>query len=492
MKIIYTLSVAFLLINFLGTNTNFALPYQLRRILLLSEDKEVIKTFDLISDRHEDATHLSENPSFLEQKYLKPEEKTAFVDSERRLLVALRKLAEKHKSIEVLWEISRIERLTEELFSEININYCKYIGYGQVLYEEFNQQQHNNFSFKNGDTYRFNDIGQPSRNLLISDIPDSAKSFLLRDIIAFIPQLLDPKVSKAFADLETVKNTKHNKYYKPLHDYWATSISPKSSRVIPSFMEQYVQPVANYFEQFLNKNPDMTIGEFRQLVDSLPTDIEEKILDIADAEFIIKPFTSDVPHTIIYAGGAHCDAVVKILTDSRRGFNGVKVIDIGADKSSLKFFSNGNVDEELYTFLTPNAWIYLMEDPQRSLMHYKSRNKKALVNSANNTNWEFEKIYKRIVNESDPNNAQPDIWDKEIMQKIMAFHQKASKTYIDFFNSIDASQRTLIFYTVAHNLLKTTDYLIKHGAHIRVIDSDGKTPLYYAQSKEMKKILKNK
>lgn len=433
MKIIYSTIKLIYFSLLLYCITTIAVPYQFKRIIF-TQGNEIIKTIDLIYDVHLDVSEIVNkkyNKKYQREskKLLKDEEISLFTTGERSLLIALRTLAKQKEQIDLLWELTRVRGLYK-LFepTQTDFSQLQWIQYGGILAEEFSPQQKKSVVLRDADTYRFNNP----------------------------KNLLDPDNSDAVNDLKAVEKHAFSHYHSILQAYWE------------QFKKDTVKPVVDYL--LLHKNAT---------IENVPNNIEEKWGDIPDAEFVIKPFTSNVKHTVIYAGGSHCTAVANILTDISKGFDGKEVFDLGCssdirDEKNKKFY---------IPIMIPTTWSYLLESPMKSLNRYKKYRNKAFTNLADDLWKPFIALRDQLFNVLLPKDNQ-DIKksDENIHKELVDFYAQASKTFIDFINVRDGFGKTLLHYAVQKNLPETVEFLLQHNAYTNILDNEGRLPFDYASS----------
>ncbi|MBI2774471.1 ankyrin repeat domain-containing protein [Candidatus Dependentiae bacterium] len=461
-------------------------PYQFRRIVILKDNK-IIKTIDLISDFHQPVHEMVKKPS-RKQKLLSLDERHAFTAAERTLLITLRRLAKQNKQIQLLWEETLVEKgwILPKLNNPVEMDW---IVYSHHLKEEFSPLKKAAIVYENGDTYRIPSSSQYDPDNLSPSVPNELIEKMLdtpvKDTTAFIGSLLDPQFSKALKDLDSVKNSPYKDFYDELVLLWQ------------QYENNNIKPLHHYLERLLNKNPKITIGQARKNIIKLHEEdkIEELInafSDLPDIEFLIKLFAS-IDHTIIYAGGDHCDKIATYLLDN---FNGKLLIDLGTTTKSFRVDPKITSNEvELTPVLLSKTWFYLAEEPQKSFSRFKSR-ARAVTNLASDKIWDefielrnqMSDVFDRVRNEKNIAAALKKE-DLQILSKLSLFFNKSSKTFIDFMNVRDGFMFTLLYYAVKGNLLETAKFLIKHGSKINAQDGQGNTPLFYTSTVDMTKLL---
>jgi hypothetical protein len=461
-------------------------PYQYRRIVI-APDNKIIKTVDLISDFHFPLHELVKKPSRARQKLLTLDERSAFTTAERTLLVTLRALAQKNKPIELLWEQPASVEGWEhpELNDIIDMDW---ILYSHRLKDEFSPEKNKSVVYKNSDTYRIpSNIKHDPEILLLSNRLLKKFNVLqmpIKEILSFVGSLLDPKTSKAFQDLENVKKYQFKNYYEQLVALWQ------------KYSDNNVQPLHIFLEKLLMKNPTLTAQEARKLIEDEGKDKEIKslvnlIIDLPDIEFLIKLFASPNDHSIIYAGGDHCDKISELLIND---FNGKEIVNLGTTGTSFETEkSKSKLEAKFIPVLAAKTWVYLAEDPQQSFARFRSRGR-PFINLASDAMWHTHATLQNQIQEIEKMRLEKksvELKEEDIKMRdaLTAFYKKSSKTFIDFINIRDKNMHTLLFHAVLGNLFETSAYLIQHGARVNALGSLGNTPLFYAKTADMAELL---
>ena len=451
----------------------FSSPYQYRRILLIDNNR-IIKTVDLISDLHDPLHEIVSKPSRKRSK-LTPEEKTSFTSAERTLLITLRKLTEEKRPIELLWEES-IDRpkfksptaLNPAYSCQLNSNdrmkdQWQWMEYSNRLKNEFNLSKGSSVIYKNTDTYRPLTQETDIYNLLPheTNISVNILEAPFKNIVYWLKSLLDPHHSKVIIDLENIKKNYFNNYFDHLYAFWK------------KFAEEKVRPLYEFLNIILQKNPHITIKNFKELIKKQNQEYRLQMLlhgvfQLPDAEILIKLFGSSYDHSIVYAGGSHCDIVADYLITN---FNGIEVINLGTDSHSTHKYNFSPV-------LLARTWLFLEETPLVSFNRYKRYGMRPVINLASDTLWND------FVTLRDELSVKPKRNEENTYNKLVDFYKKSSKTFIDFINVRDDQKKTLLFYAITNNLLKIAHFLLQHGARVNIQDSSLQTPLHYAMSDE--------
>ncbi len=468
-----------MVINALNLQEIRALPFEFKRIIIIDKNNVIIKVIDLISDFHEPLHELVKNPSRNQQAYLSKEEKGAFTTAERTLLITLRKLAKQGMLIQLLWEHTPYSNWQSRALNDPRTDWTLY---SNTLQDEFSADKGKSIVFTNGDTYRINVKTDPEY-LLSAEFTDQQlqqNNLLDTPLKKFVEFINKATASKSTKDLEDVKVSVFKDYYERLSDLWR------------SYAKEKVQPLYRYLNKMLLLNPTMTLGEFRSIISKQNNEEELSTLvgsfmEIADVELIIKMFAQSYKHTIVYAGGDHCRKIAKLLRDN---FGGIEVVNLGTTMESFRVDDRVTDREALFTpVLSPRTWFYLAENPQKSLKRFKA-NRKPFINLAGDDMWNsFFALRDLMADFQLSTKEENELFDQETLQKLKNFYIEASKTFIDFINVRDGSMKTLLFYAVEKSLPETTAFLLKHNARMNIQDVEGNTPLHYAKTSDIKKLL---
>ncbi|MFA6066791.1 MAG: ankyrin repeat domain-containing protein [Candidatus Babeliaceae bacterium] len=203
---------------------------------------------------------------------------------------------------------------------------------------------------------------------------------------------------------------------------------------------------------------------------------------IADFEFLINILRSTKEHVIVYAGGLHCEKVSQWLKNlDGYGYN--LITDLGF-----------NVPNVYGITISHRAWDYLLEKPIQSFNNYKRHGNRPFINVVTEQSDVFKKFV-QLCNLLDPKpntktlerlqlikNIFNPRSDTKILEQLQQFFKKADTTFVNFIEARipKYDNQTLLFATVNRGLIKSTDFLLKHGARANVRDDKGQTPLFYA------------
>lgn len=407
----------------------YAFPYRLCRLVLLDDNKKIQKTIDLISDIHIETHEKVKKPSRGQRSLLLAEEQHEFTTPERTLLIALRKLnTTSPEAIELLWEYVPGEGT--ELPGQSD--FLKYGG--RQAKKEFLSDNKINFKESDSKRERLRPDLQYMKMSGSSWLPDYL------DLSTFhghynkvIDQINKEADQKENAASELAKNL-HKKLleFSRLMDIHSTEYGNKAN--------------LDTFFKYINKLKDKGVLE------------KILIMDLADYEFIYNVLNSHASHIIVYAGGGHCESVIKYIM--QHGY--IKIIDIDTEP----------LDNEFYSALSHKTWNVLLESPQKSLRRYYNYGKKPLTIKAPKN---LIKEWTELLSDYEP------MGDLAMFKKLQILVPQLHKTYTNF---LEARNRktggTLLLHAVKNNYFESAKYLLKNQARPNARDYRRRTPLFHA------------
>jgi len=394
-----------LTLPFLGAFSAYpikAIPATFTRVVLEKEGK-LWKTIDLIGDVHTHDPYIpSIDPNDPDEQYLSEDDKTYFsMPTDRALLNALYHL-DKHSAepIDLLWELTPTENQGDEFYLQsINRNNKSLlfgIGTEQFCKKIFTK----NISFIAADCWRnhhlrnlmewglcqkdflqnvelcFNTISKSIE--LRKDTESYAKDKeFLKIYKAWFMQPLHGDISDLFHHIEDHFTGKSNAEdllaLVKQHQDEKTYTTVKA--IYDSFKEWVLTPLHNelaHIKQdplFKDKNAydilqEPTIHTKMHKLADLHTYKEHSLyLRLMDYELLLKLFASTAKHSIIFAGDAHCRALLNNLLTN---FDGKIVFQFGVkDLKSIKHLGREKI---LDLYLNKQVWQYLQESPQTSFV----------------------------------------------------------------------------------------------------------------------------
>ncbi|MFA6066790.1 MAG: ankyrin repeat domain-containing protein [Candidatus Babeliaceae bacterium] len=474
-KVITFFSIMLLCYSFI----TLSYPYRFQRLISLEKDgKTIKKCVDFIYDFHIKVPDFAKRPSIKKVKegLLKVDEQHALSTTERTLLAALRTLNQPGDAkIDLLWEFVP----GSEKVSAAETHFLLYGG--KILSQE--SKDANTITFINSDTYRTKKAFGALFNLAYIDSKHGLSSDALNAIT--IKELLESL--DAFFD-DTPCDTNTDRQFCDLSKITDTEIYEVAKKNWLDFKKIYETKARPIFSNILQRNSNATGEELRQQL------LKEKNLNesgniatmynfMANFEFIINVLSTSKKHVIVYAGGLHCEAISRGLQNKNAyGYN--LIIDLGSNKISF-----------ISPVISYRAWDYLLETPLQSFNNYKRHGNRPFINIVtpqSDVFQDFSKVRELLVQTSNRRmieqlqsaaknivNPKPDT---KMLEQLQQFFKKADKTFVNFieWRIPEYDNQTLLFATVILGWVKSTEFLLKHGARANVRDNKGQTPLFYA------------
>ncbi|MFA6066043.1 MAG: hypothetical protein WC707_02560 [Candidatus Babeliaceae bacterium] len=423
-------------------------PYRFQRLVRLENDKKTIKhCVDFIYDYHAFTKDSAKRPSkkMVKKGVLKPEEQALLSTGERTLLGALRTLdREAGEPVDLLWEHATF-------FESIPNIEAQFIDYGGKTFLQELQEGVHWLTFTNSDTYR---------RKYFSDFMDKTYVNKIVDVIASLDELFgttSPCSSDSdhpYCRIQKISNKTHR---IEIRDYWSafilhdykTKIRPLLNTVLPS-----CQPscIVRDLVEHLNKFPPYEGFDVERVL--LPLRVR-----LTDFEFLINILSTSKEHSIVYAGGAHCEKVSSRLIDY---FEYTLLTDIGSESGSAMSLQ-----------LLPRAWNYFVEKPSVSLNRYNKAGNKPFINLVlpdSDIMKEYAAFFTDITTGS----------DEAVVEKLRTFFKKTDKTFANFIEQPINDSFSLLVLTVIRRLAESTKFLLEHGARVNVRNLSGQTPLFFA------------
>lgn len=446
MAIAITKNIVFLVL--LQVTALQAYPYRFTRLMLLDKDKKIEKTVDLISDRHVEIHEKVKRRSRGQKSLLSAEETSIFTTTERSLLSTLRTIHETaSEKIDLLWEYVADE-------NNLLPNQSHFIFYGgkqaRSIFIPHNSKNQAGLFFKDSDTQRKEaGLGFELLWYKLNHNPEM-------DLSDFKASVFQQQYSKVAAYVRSTAQDPDNK---------ALALSQE--------LDKKLNAGERLFEAVINKYGDgATLDDlleycFATLTSQEIFDFFTPFLeDIANYEFIYNIMNSKTSRSIVYAGGAHCTAVIDYLI--KHGYT--KIIDINAQPR----------DTILDIPISHKAWSFLQESAQKSLQRYQAHGKKPFIFDAPQ---ELITAWVSVM--------QTALGDKPTLKTLQKLVPQIHKGYANLIEARDQNTgESFLFSLVKNNYLTSAAYLLKNQARPNALNNQGETPLFYAlYSPEMTALL---
>lgn len=289
-SIIKVIFIYLVLISALSSSLMVAYPYAYRR-LILKQNGSIIKIVDLISDVHfpENQFDADEIISYLQS--LCDEGISINIrnincaigmgENERALIAELQKIGVRcdGESIELIAE-SDVDFHKPEVSAATPLALL-YIG--QNFYREYNPHQKRRLVYSDGDSYRR--LMAKEDELSTESADREEEPDVLNELTEMSKFLNSPFDKKSIQELRVLFNDDLEKLKEKAH--------PKIYKKVKKLCNRFVSIELPCAQRIID-------GEF---------------LRIMDYELLIKIFSSEARHVIIYAGGLHCKHVSEILVN---------------------------------------------------------------------------------------------------------------------------------------------------------------------------------
>ncbi|MFA6066789.1 MAG: ankyrin repeat domain-containing protein [Candidatus Babeliaceae bacterium] len=453
-------------------------PYRFQRLISLEKDgKTIKKCVDFISDAHIQVPDFAKKPSMKKVKagLLKVDEQHALSTPERTLLAALRTLNKPgRKEIDLLWEFVP----NSEYYSIAEVDFIAYGG--NILLQEF--QDANNITFINSDTHRRGKVIfdalfnlafiHADRGLSSEELKSITIKKLLDSLDAFFDDTpCDTNTNRQFCDLSKITDAESHKITQADWLFFKNLYQKEARPIFSNILQCKVNATAEDLRQQLLQEKNLTQSETITTMYTFMTNFE----------FLINILSTSKEHVIAYAGGDHCDTISQGLKGPY-GWN--LVIDLGF-----------NIPDIYGVTISHRAWDYLLETPLQSLNNYKRHGDRPFINIVTAES----DVLKKFVLLISIFNPRPDATrlerlkrslknifyprsDEKTLEQLQQFFTQADKTFVHFieWRISKYDNQTLLFATVNQGLVKSTEFLLEHGARANVRDDKGLTPLFYA------------
>ena len=410
----------------------FSFPYRLVR-LIGPEPKRKIpepkrKIVDLIFETHIDITQ-PEPAASIRRPSVQKEEKL-FGVAERRLADIFTVLNKKPQKIDLLWELDR-KTINEGCLLEAGF----LLGMGCKLAKQYAPWKHQNITFVPADNFRRIEHYLSQLRKLEKITYKESLQFPLSRVKKYLIKIQED----GLAYLEKIKRNVNYETFKKLIDLWREEIVV-NIQVLEERLKQYKSNIT--IAEFIKKlRTDKKSQSFARLWDLT---ISTRLTDI---EMLMKIIGSDKKHVILYAGGAHCQRVAKLL---EKYFSYTKTIDIGITNEILRDFRKDNIEPILST--------------EGLLRIGLSSGHKEVQGLMNKRDFElFSKVF--------------DLTQEERFIKILKLFEK---TYVDLFN-LQKNGRSLLHIAAHKGWNDAVKFILKQpDISLDMQDKAGETPLHKA------------